>query len=59
MTGLWQVLAPRTQPIHRQMKYDLYYLRRASLLLDFYILAMTLWVMLCPARLEGREGRRP
>jgi len=55
VTGLWQVLAPRTQPIHRQMKYDLYYLRRASLILDLRILMMTLLVILCPARLEGRR----
>lgn len=59
VTGLWQVLAPRTQPIHRLMKYDLYYLRRANLLLDLRILAMTVLVMFCPARLEGREGCRP
>jgi lipopolysaccharide/colanic/teichoic acid biosynthesis glycosyltransferase len=55
VTGLWQVLADRTQPIHRQMKYDLCYLRRASLLLDLRILAMTAVVMLSPSRLEGKQ----
>jgi len=55
VTGLWQVLADRTQPIHRQMEYDLYYLRRASLLLDLRILAMTAVVMLFPSRLDGKQ----
>jgi len=55
VTGLWQVLAPRNKPIHHQMKYDLYYLQHASLLLDLRILAMTLLVIFCPARLEGRR----
>jgi len=55
VTGLWQVLAPRTQPIHNQMKYDMYYLRRASLLLDLRILATTILVMLSPASLERRQ----
>ena len=56
LTGLWQVLAPRSQPIHEQMKYDLYYLRRASLRLDLWILLSTALVMLAPSRLT-RRGR--
>lgn len=55
VTGLWQVLAPRTKPIHRQMQYDVYYLRRASLGLDLRILVMTLLIMLRPSLLERRK----
>jgi len=55
VTGLWQVAADRTQPIHHQMEYDLCYLRRASLLLDLRILAMTAVVMLSPSRLDGKQ----
>ena len=56
VTGLWQVLAPRNRPIHERMKYDLYYLRRASLALDLRILALTVLVLLRPGRLDG-SGR--
>ena len=42
LTGLWQIKAPRNQPIHKNIKYDFYYLRKASLLLDIRILAETI-----------------
>lgn len=51
VTGLWQVLAPRAYPIHEQMKYDLYYLRRASLWLDMRIAFLTVIAVLVPRRL--------
>jgi len=41
LTGLWQVEAARNQPIQKNIKYDLYYLRKASLLLDIKILVKT------------------
>ena len=42
LTGLWQIKAPRNQPIHKNIKYDLYYLRHASLWLDIRILVETI-----------------
>ncbi len=41
LTGLWQIRAPHNQPIHKNIRYDLYYLRKASLWLDIRILAET------------------
>jgi len=42
LTGLWQINAPRNQPIHKNIRYDLYYLRHASLWLDIKILVETI-----------------
>ena len=42
LTGLWQIKAPHNQPIHKNIRYDLYYLRHASLWLDICILAETI-----------------
>jgi colanic acid/amylovoran biosynthesis glycosyltransferase len=42
ITGLWQVKAGRDQPIHKNIRYDLYYLRKASLWLDIKILIATI-----------------
>ncbi|MHC4397188.1 MAG: sugar transferase [Planctomycetota bacterium] len=42
LTGLWQIKAPRNQPIHKNIRYDFYYLRKASLWLDICILAETI-----------------
>ncbi len=47
-TGLWQVLGSRRRRIHEEMRYDLYYLRKASLLLDTRILAMTVCFVIRP-----------
>ncbi|HUT31189.1 MAG TPA: sugar transferase [Sedimentisphaerales bacterium] len=46
VTGLWQVMGNHHVGMHEDMKYDLYYLRRASLWLDIKILAMTVPVVL-------------
>ncbi|MHC4647918.1 MAG: sugar transferase [Planctomycetota bacterium] len=46
VTGLWQVMGNRDVHIHQNIKYDLYYLRKASLWLDLKILAMTIPFML-------------
>jgi lipopolysaccharide/colanic/teichoic acid biosynthesis glycosyltransferase len=46
ITGLWQVMGNHNAGMHEDMKYDLYYLRRASLWLDIKILAMTVPVVL-------------
>jgi lipopolysaccharide/colanic/teichoic acid biosynthesis glycosyltransferase len=42
LTGLWQIKASRNQPIHKNIRYDLYYLRNASLWLDIRILVETI-----------------
>jgi len=41
VTGLWQIMGDRTIPMDKGVKYDLYYLRKASLWLDIRILMMT------------------
>ena len=42
LTGMWQINAPHNQPIHENMRYDLYYLRKASFWLDIRMLAGTI-----------------
>jgi lipopolysaccharide/colanic/teichoic acid biosynthesis glycosyltransferase len=42
ITGLWQIAGDPQRPIHAQLKYDFYYLRRASLRLDAWICLRTL-----------------
>ena len=41
ITGLWQIHG-RKQPIHAHLKYDFYYLRNQSMLLDLWILLRTI-----------------
>lgn len=45
MTGLWQVSADRSHPIHENIDYDLYYIYNQSLLLDFVILVRTVFCL--------------
>ena len=42
LTGLWQLSADRMSPIHKNIGYDLYYIRHRSLLMDVAILLHTL-----------------
>jgi lipopolysaccharide/colanic/teichoic acid biosynthesis glycosyltransferase len=42
LTGIWQLSPDRSQAIHDNLEYDLYYLSRNSLILDFLILGETL-----------------
>ena len=42
LTGLWQIKASRKHPIHENIRYDFYYLRKANLWLDIRILAETI-----------------
>lgn len=56
ITGLWQIRAGRNQPIHKNIRYDLYYLRKASLWLDIRILAATIPFMLNP-RTKGIDEK--
>jgi lipopolysaccharide/colanic/teichoic acid biosynthesis glycosyltransferase len=41
LTGLWQLSADRMSPIHKNIGYDLYYVRHRSLLMDIAILLHT------------------
>ncbi|MDR3636193.1 MAG: sugar transferase [Isosphaeraceae bacterium] len=56
MTGLWQVATDRRGRIHDQIKYDLYYIHRQSLLLDVQILMQT--VPVCLGGLRAIWARR-
>lgn len=42
ITGLWQLSADRSEPIHENIQYDLYYIRHRSFFMDFAILIHTL-----------------
>lgn len=46
ITGLWQLMAPLDMPIHENIKYDLYYLRKKSSFLDCWIILNTLLALL-------------
>jgi lipopolysaccharide/colanic/teichoic acid biosynthesis glycosyltransferase len=48
ITGLWQIMADHNNKADHDIKYDLYYLRRASLWFDMRILAMTIPFVLGP-----------
>ncbi len=41
LTGLWQISPARALPIHKNMEYDLYYIRRQNIFLDLAILLRT------------------
>ncbi len=41
ITGLWQLSADRQSPIHKNIAYDLYYLRHRNLLMDIAIMLHT------------------
>lgn len=46
LTGLWQIKADTSKPIYENIKYDLYYLRNASLMFDLKLVALTVVFML-------------
>ncbi|MCX6761356.1 MAG: sugar transferase [Candidatus Moranbacteria bacterium] len=41
VTGLWQLHADRTKPIHENLDYDLHYIENYSLFLDFTLIMET------------------
>ncbi len=57
ITGLWQVMADRNAEAAHDIKFDLYYLRKASLLLDMKILFMTIPFILNPDSNKNHENR--
>jgi len=46
ITGLWQISADRSIPIHKNLDYDLFYLKNRSLMLDLTIMWRTVGLML-------------
>jgi lipopolysaccharide/colanic/teichoic acid biosynthesis glycosyltransferase len=52
LTGLQQVTCRGTRSMHKRLKYDLYYMRRRSMLLDILILLRTFFVVI------GQHGAR-
>ncbi len=46
LTGLWQLYGTRELPIHKNLKYDLDYIKNRSLKLDFKIMLKTVLFML-------------
>jgi lipopolysaccharide/colanic/teichoic acid biosynthesis glycosyltransferase len=48
ITGLWQIMGDHKVGMHEDLKYDLYYLRKANLWLDVKVLAMTILFVLNP-----------
>jgi exopolysaccharide biosynthesis polyprenyl glycosylphosphotransferase len=56
ITGLWQISADRSAPIHRNLQHDCYYARHRSLLLDAVILLETVFATL---RVTGGALWRP
>lgn len=57
ITGLWQIMGNHNLEMHHDMKYDLYYLREASLWLDVKILGMTLRFVFNPKWKHPYESR--
>ncbi|MCB2200620.1 sugar transferase [bacterium] len=43
ITGLWQLSADRTIPIHKNLDYDLFYIQNRSMMLDLTLLWRTLF----------------
>jgi lipopolysaccharide/colanic/teichoic acid biosynthesis glycosyltransferase len=43
ITGMWQLSADRSLPIHENVEYDLYYIRNRALFMDIAILIHTLF----------------
>lgn len=48
VTGLWQVTARGSVNMNERTRMDIAYIERASILLDFYILYLTLWTVFKP-----------
>jgi lipopolysaccharide/colanic/teichoic acid biosynthesis glycosyltransferase len=46
ITGLWQISAARSFPIHEHLQYDLYYIRNQNVILDCAILLRTITAVL-------------
>lgn len=58
LTGLWQIKASRNHPIHQNIKYDIYYLKKASFWFDIRILGATIPFVLNPKHRNSNEENR-
>lgn len=59
ITGLWQISDCRGEPIHRNLKYDLFYVRNQSLALDAWVLFATLVLVLDFRRIGANSRSAP
>lgn len=46
ITGYWQVCAPKGEPMHHNLEFDLYYIAHRGFLLDCWIVKETLKILL-------------
>lgn len=46
LTGLWQIMGRKDLPLHKNLEFDFYYIRRRSLRLDFVIILKTFAVVI-------------
>lgn len=58
ITGLWQLAGDRNLAIHQNIKYDLYYLYKASLWLDIKIFFKTIAFVLNPKKTKHNYENR-
>lgn len=56
LTGIAQIYAPRDVPRRHKFRYDLFYIRRQSFLLDVRLIFLSFWITLRGAW-ERREGK--
>lgn len=56
LTGIAQIYAPRDVPRRHKFRYDLFYIRRQSFLLDLRLIFLSFWITFRGAW-ERREGK--
>src|SRR6266849_8646162 len=56
LTGIAQIYAPRDVPLRHKFRYDLFYIRRQSFLLDLRLIVLSFWITFRGAW-ERREGK--
>ena len=44
LTGLATIFIPKDEPPHRKFRYDLFYIRKQSIFLDLYLIALSFWI---------------
>lgn len=56
LTGVAQIYAPRDVPRRQKFRYDSFYIRRQTLLLDLGLIAISVWIS-CRLRWEDRGAK--
>jgi lipopolysaccharide/colanic/teichoic acid biosynthesis glycosyltransferase len=56
LTGIAQIYAPRDVPRRHKFRYDLFYIRRQTFLLDLRLILLSFWITFRGAW-ERREGK--